>query len=808
MASFNALSATMSAYLGHFTRIHNAINTLDTSSDEVTLASSSLKLEDYYNKLLCTHSSILEFELEGDELTSQLDKMLEASDKYHFMKAKLNSLIKVTPPVDPPPSPSASTSSTSTNPFNDLPKQNLPHFSGGALQWRPFWDRFNASIHSRDIPNVRKFDYLLQCLKGEPLEAVKALPCTDKNYDSAIDILKKRYGDPALLIGLYAEKIVSLQPVKDGDIHGYRALLDEFKAHIDQIEHLYEEVNHDGVHIPKHELFLSALLTRRLPEQSRIEWKKKTALAPLTRFDLTSLLNFASSDLVSRDSECLELTEEKPKSSEPKPRPPRTATSAFLARSQCPFCSASPHSAFACSKFLGLSIKERNELVRSTKSCFNCLNNHLASACPSPKTCAKCGKKHHTLLHLPNSPADSKSSDTPPHQSAIHASSNLTTSVSSIQKNRSILQTASVRLDGCNRYVRVLFDSGAERSYVSQRLVNELNPKKLGDITLKLETFGGHIGSPKKVSIYEFILFPRSPTPSGFILKLIALPKLCHPTYAGSPSVISELLADIHPSLLADPPTCTPKDIDIVLGIDALPHLLLPEPPEKRGRLLLQKSVFGIIIGGTVADDHPSSIVALSKVLRAGHYEHVSSLWDLESIGIKTEDVVQKQLKVHPVKKDDRYEVSLPWLDERRPSLSFTQANQRLSSFHRFPPEKKAEYIKVFNEYHDLHILEPANPHSGNFIPHHGVFQKNKLRIVYDASAKPWNGPSLNDCLSSGPNLLSNLLQILLRFRRYKYPLTSDIEIFLCFTCLVQFKNYTLSLDFMILFILLLINFL
>ena len=51
----------------------------------------------------------------------------------------------------------------------------------------------------------------------------------------------------------------------------------------------------------------------------------------------------------------------------------------------------------------------------------------------------------------------------------------------------------------------------------------------------------------------------------------------------------------------------------------------------------------------------------------------------------------------------------------------------------------------------------------------------SKLRIVYDASAKS-NGPSLNDCLYTGPKFDQSIFDILLRFRVHKVALAGDIE--------------------------------
>ncbi len=66
-----------------------------------------------------------------------------------------------------------------------------------------------------------------------------------------------------------------------------------------------------------------------------------------------------------------------------------------------------------------------------------------------------------------------------------------------------------------------------------------------------------------------------------------------------------------------------------------------------------------------------------------------------------------------------------------------------------------------------------------HYVPHHAVVREDKtttkLRIVYDASARS-NGPSLNDCLYTGPKFGQSILDIIIRFRTHQVALAADIE--------------------------------
>ena len=53
--------------------------------------------------------------------------------------------------------------------------------------------------------------------------------------------------------------------------------------------------------------------------------------------------------------------------------------------------------------------------------------------------------------------------------------------------------------------------------------------------------------------------------------------------------------------------------------------------------------------------------------------------------------------------------------------------------------------------------------------------ETTKLRVVYDASVRS-EGPSLNNCLYTGPKFNQNIFDILVRFCSYRFALTADIE--------------------------------
>lgn len=94
-------------------------------------------------------------------------------------------------------------------------------------------------------------------------------------------------------------------------------------------------------------------------------------------------------------------------------------------------------------------------------------------------------------------------------------------------------------------------------------------------------------------------------------------------------------------------------------------------------------------------------------------------------------------------------------------------------------PEIREVYVNEMREYIQVGdmVLANARPQIGDlvyYIPHHCVPKDN--RIVYDASCKTDKGISLNDIQLKGAKLQNDLFVTIMRFRRHKIAIYSDIK--------------------------------
>ena len=144
----------------------------------------------------------------------------------------------------------------------------------------------------------------------------------------------------------------------------------------------------------------------------------------------------------------------------------------------------------------------------------------------------------------------------------------------------------------------------------------------------------------------------------------------------------------------------------------------------------------------------------------------------------KVEEGILKNIHGH-------YEMPLPF--KSRPSLPDNKdsAVMRLNHLKRKlqrDEKYKKQYIMFMEEVierGDAELVEDGGSKGERwFIPHHGVRhvkKPDKLCVVFDCSAR-YRETSLNDHLLCGPDMLNNLIGVLIRFRKHPIAVMCDIK--------------------------------
>lgn len=170
-------------------------------------------------------------------------------------------------------------------------------------------------------------------------------------------------------------------------------------------------------------------------------------------------------------------------------------------------------------------------------------------------------------------------------------------------------------------------------------------------------------------------------------------------------------------------------------------------------------------------------------------FRTLQNFFDLESLGINP---IELQDGSDPLLEDfestvryngERYEVKLP-LKESLDCLTNNKAQclKRMDKMFNRLTQKRLENTPVIHELEERAYAEKVSSEGAEayYMPHHPVIKEfstsYKIRPVFDTSANNEQGLSLNSCLEIGPNLMPDIVEMLLRIRLQKTVIVSDIE--------------------------------
>lgn len=187
----------------------------------------------------------------------------------------------------------------------------------------------------------------------------------------------------------------------------------------------------------------------------------------------------------------------------------------------------SPHPAYKCSVLS--DCQERSPIVKRDKLCFNCLGNHKSTACQSRHRCYKYRGKHHTSLctgtppikpnsihrgtyqHQGPSNLNTNPQTTSQYQQPSVAHFNATlapihptppTSTSHLS-HTSLLKTAIATV--YTVYIcceaNILFDEGAQPSFITCTLANQMGLETSQKKNIYLPAFGGQASAVRHLPL-------------------------------------------------------------------------------------------------------------------------------------------------------------------------------------------------------------------------------------------------------------------------------------------------------------------
>ncbi|CAB4030027.1 integrase core domain, partial, partial [Paramuricea clavata] len=280
-------------------------------------------------------------------------------------------------------------------------------------------------------------------------------------------------------------------------------------------------------------------------------------------------------------------------------------------------------------------------------------------------------------------------------------------------------------------------------------------------------------------------------------VEAICVPTICSPLTNQYISKTHDL-EEFEDLELADHEGDSPNlPVGILIGVDYYHTFITGKVVRSKAGPVACGTKVGWVVSGKIGTGPPDLHCFETHILRASVEcketsdalrQVLDKFWSVETIG-SSSDCAVSQFENDIGHDGTRYVTKLPFKpDHEQLPDNFSVCEGRLTCLKRRLTSKGIlrEYDTIFTEYEKNGIIErvPSHEIAGevggvHYLPHRPVVredkQTTKIRAVFDASCQV-NGPSLNQCLYSGPNLIAKIFDILVRFRLNKIGILADIK--------------------------------
>ena len=674
-----------------------------------------------------------------------------------------------------------------------LPKLKLRSYDGNLAEWTTFWDMFTTSVHNNPkIATIDKFSYLKSVLEGPAARAVETLTTSAANYARAVEKLTHRFGNKQLLINRHMDILSNLRPVKEcHDLSGLRHMYDEIEGQIGSLRAL-------GVSPDSYGSLLSSNLMAKLPEELTLAVSRDVKG---DEWHLDKLMEVFSGELEARERAAHAAGTGRAsatRTTTPKRTLPTAAALPATAQPTCSYCNKG-HGSASCTVVTDVSA--RRAILRKSGRCYVCLRKgHMVRDCRSQSRCHRCQRRHHSSICEAGT-ATATTAQAEPGSSSVNFVCSVTAE-EPVLLQTALVTAANPNSDDTSR-LRLLFDTGSQLSFITEKAAQAMNLTASGTTAASICSFGGSEDIDHHISTVQVNL--RTDNGSVVPISLLVRPKITMPLQNQDVKAQCNV-PHLRHLKLADPlADGRALEVDVLIGLDNYWTLVTSEVRQGDTGPTAVNTLFGWMLSGpsdqcssaqcnqVVVHLVNASLQQEKKIKPSADTDvnlssQLQEFWNIESLGIQERSVHDEFLDTVKFN-GERYEVSLPWrqthevlpdnydLSLRRFHSQFKKLKKNPQLLNEYDAIITDQLAKgVIEEVKDAGCVQLGRVH---YLPHHAVVRRDKdttkVRVVYDASAKSI-GPSLNECLHAGPPMTEKILDILLRFRASPVALSADIE--------------------------------
>ncbi|XP_071161141.1 uncharacterized protein [Mytilus edulis] len=315
-------------------------------------------------------------------------------------------------------------------------------------------------------------------------------------------------------------------------------------------------------------------------------------------------------------------------------------------------------------------VNERLNIVKQMKKCFNCLGNHGVAECKSRNRCKKCNKKHHTSI-CGEQATDGKGQDSKEKSTVVSLvkTEEPETAVMYTSQHTSVLLKTAIAPISYGKQITeasILFDEGAQRSFITQSIADKLQIRPSGRDTIELSAFGDKEKNIRHLDTATVQL----QTDKGEIVNINALivPDIAVPLQNQTKYFTRNLpyLKDLklaHPTNNADS-----FEISLLIGADYYWDIVQDHVIRGNGPTAVASKIGYLLSGPVIRNGEKSLTSSILLNVTSHHAEesYTEKFWNLESLGIRLPQQDDEESFVKTYQQDcikfenERYSAKLP----------------------------------------------------------------------------------------------------------------------------------------------------